>query len=398
MINRMSSAGLHAAAASQITRQQSLLAKTQSQVGSGLRIQTPADDPVAMMRILSMEQNRAGLEQYEKNSNILANRLSLGEQALADATTLLQDVRERTIQANNGALDELARRSIATDIRARAQELIDIANRRDGNGEYLFAGFSSETQPFSRTAAGVVYAGDQGVRSLQIGADQRVADGFSGTDLFLRIPEGNGAFVTATGVHNGTGAIDSGHIVNAAAWTSSSYSLNFTSGTTWEVRDPLANLVASGNYVDGSAIAFNGAEVVVTGQPVTGDSFTVAPATSKDVFRMLDDLARSLETAGPNASGKSLVSTAVAAGLTQIDQALDHLINTRAVVGTRLNTVDNAQAARDEADEQLQGSIGKLRDLDYAEAISRMNQQLTGLQAAQAAYTRIAQLSLFNFL
>jgi flagellar hook-associated protein 3 FlgL len=43
-------------------------------------------------------------------------------------------------------------------------------------------------------------------------------------------------------------------------------------------------------------------------------------------------------------------------------------------------------------------SIGELRDLDYAEAISRMNQQLTSLQAAQAAYTRIAQLSLFDYL
>jgi flagellar hook-associated protein 3 FlgL len=43
-------------------------------------------------------------------------------------------------------------------------------------------------------------------------------------------------------------------------------------------------------------------------------------------------------------------------------------------------------------------SIGKLRDVDYAEAIARMNQQLTSLQAAQAAYSRIAQLSLFNYL
>ena len=41
---------------------------------------------------------------------------------------------------------------------------------------------------------------------------------------------------------------------------------------------------------------------------------------------------------------------------------------------------------------------GALRDVDYAAAISRMNQQLTGLQAAQAAYSKISQLSLFNYL
>ncbi len=42
--------------------------------------------------------------------------------------------------------------------------------------------------------------------------------------------------------------------------------------------------------------------------------------------------------------------------------------------------------------------MSQLRDIDYAEAISRMNQQLTGLQAAQAAYAKISQLSLFDYL
>jgi flagellar hook-associated protein 3 FlgL len=398
MINRISSAGVHAAAVSEIMKQQTLLSKIQSQVASGKRIQTPADDPIGTMRILGMEQNRASLEQYGRNSDILANRLSVGEQALADASALLQSVRERAIQANSGAVDESARRSIAAEIRSRAQELLDIANRRDGNGEYLFSGFSTQTQPFARTAAGVSYAGDQGVRSLQIGTDQRVADGFSGTDLFLRIREGNGTFTTATGVHTGTGSIDSGHVSNPAAWVPGTYTVNFTSATTWEVRDSLANVVTSGNYSSGSSITFGGAEVVVTGAPATGDSFTIAPATTEDVFKTLDDLATSLEAGGSTSSSRALVTTAIANGLTQIDQALDHFIDTRAVVGARLATVDHATASRQQLDDELAGSVGALRDLDYAAAISQMNQQLTGLQAAQAAYTRIAQLSLFNYL
>ncbi len=70
----------------------------------------------------------------------------------------------------------------------------------------------------------------------------------------------------------------------------------------------------------------------------------------------------------------------------------------RAEVGARLVAVDSAASARADLDLELSTSLGDLRDLDYAEAISRMNQQLTGLQAAQQAYSRIAQLSLFNFL
>jgi flagellar hook-associated protein 3 FlgL len=398
MNTRISTAGIHAAAITEMGRQQSSLVKTQQQVSSGQRLQSPSDDPVATMRVLSMEQNRAALDQYGRNSDILISRLNLGEQALGDISSLLQNVRERAIQANSGAMDDNARRSLAAEIRTRAKELLDIANRRDGNGEYLFGGFSTQTQPFTRGPSGVSYAGDQGVRSLQIGADQFVADGFSGTDLFQRIPEGNGTFTTATGVHTGTGSIDTGQVINAGLWVPDSYSLNFTSATTWEVRDSLANLVTSGNYTAGSAIAFNGVQVAVNGEPATGDSFTIAPAGTKDLFRTLDDLASSLETAGPTASGRSLVGTAVGAGLTQIDQALDNVLNTRAVVGIRLGTIDNAQSTREQQGDELTVSIGKLRDVDYAEAIARMNQQLTSLQAAQAAYSRIAQLSLFNYL
>ena len=66
--------------------------------------------------------------------------------------------------------------------------------------------------------------------------------------------------------------------------------------------------------------------------------------------------------------------------------------------GARLNTVDNATASRQQLDDSLTASVGKMQDLDYATAVSNMNQQLLGLQAAQAAYGRISQLSLFNYL
>ena len=53
---------------------------------------------------------------------------------------------------------------------------------------------------------------------------------------------------------------------------------------------------------------------------------------------------------------------------------------------------------REDLDYTLAATLSSLRDLDYAEAISRLNQQAAGLQAAQSAYTRIGQLSLFNLL
>jgi flagellar hook-associated protein 3 FlgL len=88
----------------------------------------------------------------------------------------------------------------------------------------------------------------------------------------------------------------------------------------------------------------------------------------------------------------------MARSLEQLDQSSDHLLGIRAQIGARLSSLDNAESAREDQKVELQRMTSELRDLDYAEAITRMNQQLMGLQAAQASYSRIAQLSLFDYL
>jgi len=67
-------------------------------------------------------------------------------------------------------------------------------------------------------------------------------------------------------------------------------------------------------------------------------------------------------------------------------------------LGSRLQELDTAKGQNADEDLRLQRSVGALKDLDYAEAVSRLNMQMTGLQAAQQAYVKVQGLSLFNFL
>jgi flagellar hook-associated protein 3 FlgL len=398
MSTRISTGGMHAAAMSQIMQQQSALAKTQAQVASGKKFQSPAEDPIGAARVIDLERSRAELTQYGKNATMLTNRLTIGEQALQDAGTLLQRVREIAISANSGIMDDASLKSLATELRARSQELQDIGNRTDANGEYLFAGFSTGTQPFARTTAGIAYSGDQGNRSLQISASQKLADGISGVRAFMEIPEGNGTFTTVAGVHTGTGSIDSGQITNPAAWVKGNYTITFTAPDAWTVTDAANVAVASGTYVDGGVVAFNGIQARISGAPATGDTFQVAPSGTKSVFEAVDDIAAALEAGAATPSARAQLNSAMSAALTQTDQGLDHVLTLRAEVGSRLSALDAAAGVRDDLDYELQSSLSEVRDLDYAEAVSRMNQQLVGLQAAQQAYTRIAQMSLFDYL
>jgi flagellar hook-associated protein 3 FlgL len=46
----------------------------------------------------------------------------------------------------------------------------------------------------------------------------------------------------------------------------------------------------------------------------------------------------------------------------------------------------------------LESQLSEIQDLDYAEAVARMNRQLIALQASQQSYAKLSQLSLFNYL
>jgi flagellar hook-associated protein 3 FlgL len=398
MSTRVSTAGMHDAAIKQILAQQAKLSYTQAQVASGKRVQTPADDPIAATQILDLTRARAQVEQYGKNSVSATNRLQMTEGSLADVGNVLQRVRELAVKANNATNDSSSLASIATELRSRVQELQDIANRRDASGGYLFSGYSAQTTPFSRGPGGVSYSGDQGVRQVQIGPDQKVADSFSGFEVFMDVPESNGTFSTASAVHAGTGSIDAGQVTNPAAWVPGNYTLRFTTPGTWDVLDASNVVIASGAYQDGSTINFNGAQVTVTGTPAAGDTFLIAPAGKESIFDTLDDLITSLTTGTLDPSGRALLNTNVGASLAQLDQSLTHVVDMRAEVGARLSMIDAATESRESLDVDLQTSLSEMQDLDYAEAISRMNQQMVSLQSAQAAYTRIGKMSLFDYL
>jgi flagellar hook-associated protein 3 FlgL len=396
---RISTSAMHTNAIDALLDQQIQLSRTQGQVASGKKIQTPADDPIGAVHILELQRAKAETEQYQRNSDAAIARLTAEEQALADVGTLLQRMRELALQANNATVDATARYGIATELAERARGLLDVANRQDGNSEYLFAGYATTTRPFARGGAAVNYLGDQGTRLVQIGPTQRVADGHSGHRVFADIREGNGTFVTGVSAANtGSGIVDTGVVTNAAAWVPDDYTLTFTSATTWEVRNSATTMVASGAYTSGSSIAFNGIQVSVSGAPATGDNFSVNASGREDMFTTIDNMVAALQQAGDNPADRARLNVQLNTAIQQLDQDITHVLNVRAEVGARLSMMDDVNAAREVFDVELQRNLSDLQDVDYAEAISRMNRQLLGLQAAQQSYTRVSQLSLFDYL
>jgi flagellar hook-associated protein 3 FlgL len=191
---RISTSTIYSANVTNMNNLEVQIAQTQQQISTGNRIQSPADDPTGAARIIELNQANSVVTQYDTNNTAAQNTLSLSENILQSVTTLLQSVKTTVVNAGNGTLTSTDRQSLATKLQGDFQELLGLANSTDGTGNYLFSGSKGNTLPFVDTAAGVVYQGDDLQRNMQVSPTRQVASTDVGSDIFMRIRNGNGTF------------------------------------------------------------------------------------------------------------------------------------------------------------------------------------------------------------
>lgn len=429
---RVSSNMIFDAGLASIQKQTSALLHTQQQVASGRRILTPADDPVAAARALEVEQAKNTNILYQTNQKTAGEQLGLAENILTAVGELVRNARTLAIQGGGGGLSDTDRRSIAGELRQRFDELLGLANATDGSGQYLFSGYMGDTKPFSGSvASGVTYAGDEGQRRLQVSASRQVAVSDSGNDVFMRIRNGNGSFVTSVNAANaGSGIIDAGTVTDPAKWNAAGNSMDFTirfavdNGvspplTTYDIVDNVSgNSLLTGAapgaapyprvFVPGQAIvlrsqgaepAFDyGAQLVITGNPADGDTFEIDASTSQSVFATLGNLIVALEAGNGAGSGNTLLANRIGFVLRDLDQAEENLLRVRAGIGARMNEIESLSGAGEDLNLNYEQTLSRLRDVDYAAAISQLTQQQSYLEAAQKSFLRVTGLSLFNYV
>lgn len=399
---RLSTSQIFQQGVTAMLEQQTKLSQTQQQLSTGKRINSPADDPAGAARVLDIKEHIATAEQYERNADLVKTQLALEENALVGVNNLLQRVRELTIQASNDTNNADNRQSIAEEIRVRLNELVALSNSKDANGDYLFAGYQDNNQPFSFIGGAVAYNGDQGQTFLQVGPRVQVPSNDSGAAVFQLIDTGNGVYTaldnpanTGTGIV-GTTALDGSFVTDT--YTVSFTQIAPTDPVTYQVSGAVSGLVATGTYNAGDTVSFNGAALTIDGVPANGDSFTISPAGRQDMFATLDKLATALESDNDSALGRAQLHNEVNRQLNNLDQALENVSSIRAQVGTRLNNIDSQSQLNADFILQMQEAQSNIEDVDFVEAISRLNLQTVALQAAQQTYVQVQDLSLFNFL
>lgn len=386
---------------------QSRVAQTQLQLSIGKRILKPSDDPIGTSVAMNLKQQLDATKQYIDNGNSAKTRLEVQESALDSVGNILARVRELALQGANSTLNYQDRNAIAIEMEQRMQELLGLANTQTASGDYLFSGFKSNVQPFTRNGTGsVVYNGDQGVQLVNVNSTVQVEKGNSGDAVFMNISTGNGSFVTqANPLNLGTGVISAAVLTDPVSYVGDSYTVDFSldgaGNLVYQVTGANSGPVFAAplpRFDEDAQVTVNGVTYSISGFPQAGDSFTVQPSFSQDMFTSVSQVISALRMPTDSGPLQASFMNAFNAALQNLDQAITHVDDIRASVGSRLNVIDSEQDINESLLVQAKSALSLVEDLDYAEAITELNKRTLALQAAQQSFVKIQGLSLFEFI
>ena len=388
-----------------VNRMQELQQSTyrlQDQVSSGLRINQPADDPVGAATLVQLDGQRNALEQYTRAGVLAEQRLTQVDDVMNGVSNALQRTYELLIQGRSEALAASDRVAIATEIREQLDVLVDLGNTRNASGDFIFAGAKVETRPFSRDAtAEVSYNGDQTVRRLEVSETRSIEETFSGDEAFMRIRNGNGTFVTAQGAANaGTLQVGDNDVVDATSYVAHDYRIVFSDPATYDVIDDTtgATVLAAQSYIAGDNVNFGGLSLNLFGEAVGGDEILVTPSSNQSMFDTVRNIALALERGYDDAESRARFGFDMDRSIEGLNRSIDRVSELRAVAGSRINAIEVQRTANEDLGLNLETLRSEIADVDFTAVISDLARESTALEAAQSAFVRVQQLSLFNYL
>ncbi|HWU78162.1 MAG TPA: flagellar hook-associated protein FlgL [Rhodanobacter sp.] len=407
---RLSTSWMYQQSLSSMLSQQSSLAATQNQVTTQKRINVASDDPAGAGQVVSLNHILAANAQYSTNIDSATNRLSTEQTTLGSVNNLLDSARSIALQGINGSMTATDRQDMASQLVQMRDNLVQLANTADSNGNALFAGTSTSAIPFVKDASGAVsYIGNDTQLKASIGPGLQTPTSDAGSALFMDIPAGNGRFVATGGATNtGTLVVGDNSVTDPVAWKAASvasggsYAITFGAGGSWTAQDGSGNPVLDGSgnpvggtYVDGGSIAFNGMTISMSGMPAVGDTMSVQAGQSQDVFSTLNNMIAVLSDPGAN---DVTVTNTLNRQIESLDRVQASVSGTEVSIGGRMNTLQGQQNTYGDLNVAFQSTLSSVQDVDVYTAISNLSIQSAALQASQQVFSQVKSMSLFNYI
>ncbi len=381
------------------------LASLQNQMSTGKRLHRPSDDPVDVANTLKLQTKSTELQQFKKNINDGLAFMGVTETAMESMNTLLQRVRELSIEAASDTLGVDERSYINDEVAQLFKQCVALVNTQY-KGDYIFNGTQTKIPPYQlQTSASSTVSDYLNFKMAYFDAGPPVAVGdtvqirnaFDNSPITSIIP---GSFDIQVAGANFIENVD--------------YQVDYEAGTL-TILNPALLLDGSpgGPNYDISQLNLN-FEYLTVGTDIYGQSVSSNGIVSREIESntemQINISAEELLT--DNASGITLIGSLLRFGqnllrnnnsgietaITEIDTVFNSVLSAQSKNGARINRLETTLSRNENQYSETVSLQSQLEDAEMAETISKFMVTQNVYNAALQSAAKIIQPSLANFL
>ena len=168
----------------QMTTQQGKIAKLQAQLSLGKKQVTPSTDVKATTASLKLSQVITRQQDDIGNLQSVDTGYKEEEAIMMSMSNMMTRMQDISVAARSDTYSGNDLDIFAIEVQGYMDDIRGLANSRDSNGHYMFAGTKVTTQPFTTTRAGaVVYNGNQTEPELELDTGYKLPLSISGNKL-----------------------------------------------------------------------------------------------------------------------------------------------------------------------------------------------------------------------
>ena len=164
------------------------LNRSEEKVATGRNMNRPSDNPVGLVNALGLRNSLSRIEQYQRNMDMGKIWLDLSGTAIEQAGKVAQQAQAIALNLQDGTQSAEMRSTLANEVGLLLDQAVSLGNTQLA-GKYIFAGYNTNTQPFTKTQAGgsdaVQYNGDGNDFQIQVGPQESLEIGKNGQGLFM---------------------------------------------------------------------------------------------------------------------------------------------------------------------------------------------------------------------
>ncbi|MGC9324738.1 MAG: flagellar hook-associated protein FlgL [Desulfomonilia bacterium] len=342
------------------------LFKLNGQISSGKRIDSPSEDPIGLSSVLLYRTELNAFDQFKKSIDHAHGWLSRMDAILIDIDDLLSRATELAVQASSSTATADTREGAAEEIMQIRSMILSHANSKYGD-KYMFGGTRTQSSPFLWAD---VENWQDDVQEISASPPASPVDG----DRYIDSADNH--------IYQYDGAssswVDQGEPAEGSSvWVEDAGDLYIFSQGQWESLYQGNSSVTSIQIGKGDNVPMN----------IPGDE--LFSSSQGNIFMTLMTLERAL---------RDNDQEGIRGQLTELEDSSKVLMNKLARIGSVVNRLEHTTSVIERATVDTQERVSLIEDLDYAAAITSLQNQQTIYQAQLKSASLITSLSLVDYV